>query len=380
MAKIIYSIQSIEKTSGILNDDLARSIFAEAALINHALLHAGKRIAYFFIDPLINPFEAANHFYFKILGISSLNKLNCYKSGSGPIQALADAQELIEHDLYDAVFICGYEPLLSNKIKYGKAAIQQHMDIFNGPSILHCYHKLAELYSQELEIEAESFTSMAEALWQNYQRTFTRTHPKQIPPLRGPNMQAERAPLFYLTDCANPNLDFTGGIIMANDETLSGLNISARALVEVKAVHYAAVEADPLDFKKIIGSFPHHFPHLQESLNAVQAAAGLDLVQEVKAKRMLLDLYSCYPPIPLAFLFTSGLAANASSLQKFLAEYEVTLDGGLNLAGAPWNNPVLSSLITIHQLLPSSSADYALIHGNGGIGEIQGIGILAKVK
>jgi hypothetical protein len=110
----------------------------------------------------------------------------------------------------------------------------------------------------------------------------------------------------------------------------------------------------------------------------VQAAAGVDLVREFQARRLLLDVYTCYPPIPLAFLLTCGFASSPAELLRLLADYEITLTGGLNLAGAPWNNPVLHGLITAYRQLPQTPARRFLIHGNGGIGESQGLILLSS--
>jgi hypothetical protein len=111
----------VEDTIGnVINKKLLKETFAEAIEIKNKLSSNHKRVAYFFIDPLLDTFEAANKFYFGIIGCTNISKINTYRSGAGPIQALSDAKELLDHDLYDAVFIFGNERLRSDKINLGK--------------------------------------------------------------------------------------------------------------------------------------------------------------------------------------------------------------------------------------------------------------------
>ena len=112
MATIIYSEKLTDVEGNQITREALKEVFKEAIKINNKLSLNNKRIAYFFIDPLLNSFEAANNFYFSILECNSIEKIGTYKSGASPVQALFDAKELIDHDLYDAVFVFGYDPLL----------------------------------------------------------------------------------------------------------------------------------------------------------------------------------------------------------------------------------------------------------------------------
>ena len=379
MAQIIYGHKISSKHADTMDETKIAEALQDAIVINHCLVKDDKKIAYFFIDPLLNAFEAGNHFYFSILECKTVEKLTCYRSGAGPIQALRDAQEIIDHHLYDAVFIFGYEPLLTNKTKFGKATIQQAMDIFNGPSVLSCYNELGHIFCAELGISFEDFDYLSDCLYQNYCHSFPDTSDsKFIDTEREAKLSAIGGDLFCLSDCANPNLDFAGGIIVTSDAISDFLGISLADRLEIIAVKTAIVEGHPNNLKSIHGQINDLFPHLREVFIQIQQASGIDIRSEFFQHKLLLDLYTCYPPVPLLFLLASQFAKTISDLPSLLHDYAVTITGGLSLAGAPWNNPALNSLITLFQQLPYSPAQYGLIHGNGGIGEIQGLALLGK--
>ena len=52
----------------------------------------------------------------------------------------------------------------------------------------------------------------------------------------------------------------------------------------------------------------------------------------------------------------------------------------MNFARAPWNNPALNGLIEMVNTMKDGPVKYGLIHGNGGIGEIQGVAILERMS
>ncbi|OLN28807.1 hypothetical protein DSOL_3884 [Desulfosporosinus metallidurans] len=51
----------------------------------------------------------------------------------------------------------------------------------------------------------------------------------------------------------------------------------------------------------------------------------------------------------------------------------------MNFARAPWNNPALNALIDMCKAMRKGVKNYGLVHGNGGIGEIQGVAILERM-
>ena len=225
MLNIIYSEKITSREANKISRQVMRETFKDALTINRMLLSSNKRIAYFFIDPLLNSFEAANKFYFGVFKCESIEKLNTYKSGASPIQALSDAKELICKDLYDAVFIFGHEPLLSNKKNYGKDEIKKAMDIFQDKSLIECYNSISHQMCKEIGITENQFMEISDKLYGNYQKTYIQNTGTEVTHNRGRLLNDLNADLFKMTDCANPNIDFAGGIIVVNDKTAEFLQI-----------------------------------------------------------------------------------------------------------------------------------------------------------
>ncbi|MDP4158746.1 MAG: hypothetical protein Q8911_03140 [Bacillota bacterium] len=377
MTNIIYAEKLIDREGNQITRERLKEGFKDAIEINKKLILDNKRIAYFFIDPLLNNFEAANSFYFSILGCNSLDKINTYKSGASPVQSLFDARELIENDLYDAVFIFGYDPLLTNKQVYGKDLIKQAMDIFNGRSILECYNLISHKMCEVLKISKELFFQLTDGLYRNYLKTYTKTIGQEVSYDRGRLLDDLNGDLFRITDCANPNIDFAGGVILVNDKTAKILNIRNKR-IKVAGVKYSMVAGMPENIDQIVGSKENIFPHLRSSFLVAQHEAKINVIEEFRNKNLLLDLYTCYPPIPLAFLLTTQMVESVWELPLFLSNYEITITGGMNFARAPWNNPALNGLIEMCKMMSNEAVNYGLVHGNGGIGEIQGVAILER--
>lgn len=379
MTRILYGKKIVAREKEGIEPEKLPEIFSEAVCLHRKLSDGGMRIAHAFIDPLMKSFEAGNHFFFRVFGFGTLEKLNGYRTGAGPVHALHDAKELVEAGLYDAVFIFGYDPLFSHKKNSGRDTIREAMDILDGTSILGAYNGLAEILCRELELSPETFFSFSDCLYENYSRTFARLHPdKETSFSRGRSMAEAGAPLFRLTDCANPNLDFAGGILVGSDAAASFLGIPEGKQIRVRTVRQAMVEADPEKLGNIVGKKEKIFPHLKRILDAAEKDSGLDFGGEFARKNLLLDVYTCYPPVPVAFLLAGAFIRDLKELPAFLEKGEITLTGGLSLAGAPWNNPVLRSLVRMWEELPRSSARYGMVHGNGGIGEAQGVVLLEK--
>ena len=378
MATIIYSEKLTDVEGNQITREALKEVFKEAIKINKKLSLNNKRIAYFFIDPLLNNFEAANNFYFSILECDSIERIETYKSGASPVQALFDAKELIDHDLYDAVFVFGYDPLLSNRLLYGKDVIKQAMDIFNGSSILECYNLIAHKMCEKMGISKELFFQLTDGLYRNYLDTYTKKIGQAVSYRRGRFMNDLNGDLFRITDCANPDVDFAGGVIIVNDKSADFLNIENEK-VNLTGVKYCMVAGIPEKLDKIVGGKDNLFPHLRSSFLDAQYQANIDVIQEFKNRNLLLELYTCFPPIPLAFLLTTKMVESIRELPQILSSYEITITGGMNFAKAPWNNPALSGLIDMCKAMRKGVKKYGLIHGNGGIGEIQGVAILERM-
>lgn len=379
MSYIIFSEKITDREGNRLSRQLLKDTFKEAIDIQKKLLSDNKRIACFFIDPLLNSFEAANKFYFGILECDSIRKLNTYKSGAGPILAISDARELIDNDLYDAVFIFGHEPLLSNSHDYGKDEIKKAMDIFGDKSkksLVEYYNLITQQLCSEMGFTREHFFELSDKLFDNYYRTYSGISGTEVDYNRGKFLDAINAGLFKMTDCANPNLDFAGGIIVANNKTAEFLRIPEDERIKILGVKYIVVEGLPQNIDKIVGNQDNIFPHLREVFIQAQTESGIHVAEEFKSRNLYLEVYTCFPPVPLAFLLATGLVKDADDLPEFLKKYEITITGGMNFARAPWNNPALIGLVDMYKKMKKGVVKYGLIHGNGGIGEMQGVVIL----
>lgn len=377
MATIIYSEKLSDREGSKMTPEVLKDVFKEAITINKKLADHNKRVAYFFIDPLLNSFEAGNAFYFGILECQSIKKINTYRSGASPVQALFDAKELINQDLYDAVFIFGFDPLLTDKHLYGNELIKQAMNIFNSKSILECYNLISHKLCEEMGLSKEFFFQLTEDLYRNYQKSYTKNTGQDVAYDRGRLLDELNGDLFRITDCANPNIDFAGGVILANDKTADFLNIQ-NGRVNVSGVKYKMVRGIPDCIDQLVGQKDNLFAHLRSAFAEAQAEAGINVLEEFKNGTLRLELYTCYPPIPLAFLLTTQMVDGIRELPEFLSNYEITITGGMNLARAPWNNPALNGLIEMYTTIKNGAVKYGLVHGNGGIGEIQGVAILER--
>lgn len=376
MTEIIYSGKLEDRLGSKVSYKSAKETFWEAIKIHYKLLKNKSRIGYFFIDPLINNFEAANKFYFRVFDCQSICKINTYKSGAGPIQALSDAKELINYDLYDAVFIFGYEPLLTNKQIYGKEAITQAMRIFPDKSILECYNHLAKNLCRKYCLSEDEFIFLCDQLYLNYKKTYENILGLEVEGKRGKTLSDLGANLFQLTDCANPNIDFSGGIIVTSKKTSKLLQIPENKKVKVTGASYCMVQGSPQRIDEIVGKKGNIFPHLKTAVKAAANQSNLNIVQEFKKGNLYLEAYTCYPPIPMAFLLATEIVGDMAQLPAILKDYEITITGGMNFAKAPWNNPALNGIIEMYQKLKNAKkSSYGLVHGNGGIGEVQGVAI-----
>ena len=148
--------------------------------------------------------------------------------------------------------------------------------------------------------------------------------------------------------------------------------IPTRRRIPVLSVALARVGDDgPDDLPEIA-----EYRHLAASWRDACRQAEVDFGAHYLAGEALLETYTCYPVVPLAFLLASGIARNPDDLPDLLASHPVTVTGGMNLARAAWNNPALDGLATLWERLSNGAAPLAALHANGGLGERQGVAIL----
>lgn len=380
MTHVLYA-QKLSDHSGLaFTESHLRTVFSPAGGILRDAQKAGIRTAYFFIDPLLNPFAAGSRFYFEILDSGPLPNIHTYKTGAGPIHAVSDAQTLLDAGIVELVAIFAYEPLLYSKQVYGRAAITRAMNSWlQGASLLACYNRISDQLCRVLSISTDVFAALKDALYQNYCATYNHLHgAESARKERGKNLAEMGGGMFYLTDVPNPDIDFAGGIILGNDNMLTRYSKPGVRSIRVKASAHEVVPGGPAYIPLIVGGKGGIFPHLRRVFVRLECDAGIDLAQQLTAGTLLLNAYTCYPPIPIAFLLAGGFIKNLEEIPQFLAQHALTVDGGMSLARAPWNCPALSALIDMCQALRTTSQRFGLIHGNGGIGDGQGLLLLEK--
>ncbi len=297
-------------------------------------------------------------------------KPNHFRSGCAPIQAIYKAKELISQGQH-AVVISGEEPLKSG---YDRGQRHKLMAIYNDKkSIADLYNDLAHQFIDHHDSSKEEFLALADHLFQNH----TRSHKLAVKENRAyfespePKWFHHVTDLFRGVDCANPLVDFTGKLLLCSDSLAKKLGLNN--LVKVAGVGVGSLDVDEL---KSIAKISR-YEHLTQAYEIACAEANIDFNQLVHNKQALMKVYTCYPVVPMAFLLNTGLVENLAQIPDFLSEHLLTLNGGMNLARAPWNNPALYGLIEMYHQLLSSQQKFGLVHGNGGLGYRQGVAILS---
>ncbi|BBB27489.1 hypothetical protein [Amphritea japonica] len=314
------------------------------------------------IDPLSTPWHSeieANHF----------------RSGCGPIEATALARDLITSGKSDAVIISGKDLL---KTGYDREQRLDLMAVYGKDyPLTAAYNELAEQFIHRHGADAKQFHQLAHHLFENYKCSYRnvisdKLSAEQLPDERWYN---HITPLFRGVDCANPLIDFSGRILIGNEKVTQLLDIPVAEQLEITGVGLGYTPGDGKQHIEDIVSYEH----LQQAYTDACQQSGIDFAAQFRAGDALLETYTCYPVVPIAFLLASGLVDLLEQVPEFLEQHLITITGGMNLAKGPWNNPALNSLIEMHQqLITSPDHQIGAVHGNGGLGYKQGVAILKK--
>jgi hypothetical protein len=306
-----------------------------------------------------------------------------YRSGCGPVEALAEAKRLIESGV-QAVLISGDDNL---KTGYQREIRLQKMLVYgeNYP-LTQAYTDLAKEFSERLNIDHKQFKLLSAALFENYKVSYQKA--------LGDNFKQELLPddrwynlitdLFRGVDCANPLVDFSGRVLLTNSVTADRLAVDNGQRLEIKAVGLSRLAGDGPEHLKQISNYEH----LEKAYKQACCESGIDFASRFRQGGALMEVYTCYPVVPMAFLMASGLVNSLSDIPEFLQQYNVTVTGGMNLARGAWNNPALNGLIAMYQRLCIDIQDQnlhckatlGLVHGNGGLGYRQGVAIMETLK
>jgi hypothetical protein len=117
------------------------------------------------------------------------------------------------------------------------------------------------------------------------------------------------------------------------------------------------------------------YEHLTAAYEEACEQAGLNLSELLLCGRARIEIYSCFPVVPIAFLLATGLARDADEIKSLLREHPVTITGGLNLGRAPWNNSTLSAMVQATELIRAGVRVIG-VHSNAALGYKQGFAVL----
>lgn len=330
--------------------------------LEHQLHQLGIKPPELVIDPLSTPWlsELEDHHY---------------RSGCGPLEALAEARRMIRESEATAVVISGKDFIRTG---YERQERLDLMAIYGEDyPLTKAYNDVAEQFIHRHGSDAEQFHNLAHHLFENYKCTYRNVISDQLPAEQLPDERWYNhiTPLFRGVDCANPILDFSGRVLITNAETADQLNIPNNDRLEVAGV---GLQFLPGDGKQHIDDIVS-YEHLEQAYKAACKDADTDFATEFRNGDALLETYTCYPVVPMAFLLASGMVDMLEQIPEFLEQHLITITGGMNLGKGPWNNPALNSLIEMHhQLCASDKHTFGAIHGNGGLGYKQGVAILKK--
>lgn len=297
-----------------------------------------------------------------------------YRSGCAPIEALSAAKELIENG-EAAVVIRGEDNI---KTGYSRESRLSKMAVYGQAyPLTQAYTDLANTFSKNNSITPEQFKKFAGALFENYQVSFRHSmsdnfSPELLPESRWYNLITD---LFRGVDCANPMVDFSGRLLVTRADIAEQLGVNKSQWLKVKAVGLSRLEGDGQAFLNKIA----RYEHLQQAYQQACNEAKVDFTSLFKQGDALLEAYTCYPVVPMAFLLVSGLVESLEEIPNFLDKHSITITGGMNLAKAAWNNPALNALILMYHRLCHGEEQLGLVHGNGGLGYRQGIAIIERV-
>ena len=291
---------------------------------------------------------------------------NHFRSGNSPIAACEYAKKLLNDGLADCVIIEGNDPLKSG---YGRLERQAMMEIYQDSSLIELYTQLAKNWCKKVGLSFDEFTKLSENLFENYYQTFYHKTGQSRPNKKWFQFLT---PLFRGVDCANPIIDYHGRMILGERKAIQTLGLKIKDLIEIKGVSTQNIPEENLTPTRIVA-----YRHLTHAYQFACKEANINFAMLFKSNQALLEVYTCFPIVPLAFLLATKICHDISDLQDTIKNYPLTITGGMNLAKGPWNNPVLHTIIDMNTLLhQANTPNIAGIHGNGGLGEKQGFLIL----
>ncbi len=298
-------------------------------------------------------------------------KPNEFKSGASAMDAINKARKLLSSQKSDLVIIQGQDLL---KTGYDKHARENFMKLYQKKyTPMDGYNKLVPVFLKYHGISEKDYFEVRSELFHNYLKTWKASHPDSKTP--DERWFEPLTKYFRGVDCANPNIDYSARLIITSEKVANLLKIPAKERIEIAGNAFTKLKVD--GFKSI----PHIAPylHLKKTITKALNEAKINFKDEFMHNRAALDAYTCYPVVPMGLLLRLKLASNAAEMISLLKEKEVTVTGGLNLAKAAWNLTSLNAIIEMREkMISHKKLKYGLVHGNGSIGNQQGITVLKK--
>lgn len=335
--------------------DMQLCLDIEAQIINQ-----GIDIHHLTIEPLAADWHAPLH-------------PDRFRSGCAPVEALARATQLINEGT-QAVVISGVDDL---KTGYHREQRLKLMQVYaDDYPLTQAYTDLAKRFIHLHDIDASLFKSLSAALFDNHKRSYRHALSDNFDESLLPQDKWYRpiTELFRGVDCANPLVDFEGRVVLVAKSLAKQLNVDESQWIEVQGVGLSVLAGDGPEYIDQIADYQH----LKQAYIDACEQANIDFNQLFRQGDALLETYTCYPVVPMAFLMVSGLVDMLEQLPEFLQQHSITITGGMNLARAPWNNPALNGIVAMVERLRQGSEHCGLIHANGGLGYRQGVAILSR--
>lgn len=293
---------------------------------------------------------------------------NEFKSGASAMGAIEKGRKLLSSKKADIIVIKGTDNL---KTGYERSAREGYMKLYkNKFTAMDGYDKLVPQFLKVHKVSEKEFFSIRDALFENYFRTWKEISPSATLP--EDRWFKPITKYFRGVDCANPNIDYSGQIILSSDKTADTLKVPKKKRVEILGNAFTKLSVDGFE------SLPKVAPylHLKKTIDKALKESKVDFKTNFLKGKALLDSYTCYPVVPMGLLLRLGLVNKVQEIPELLKWHEITVTGGLNLGKAPWNLTSLNAIIVMRERLLTSKIKLGLVHGNGSLGNQQGITIL----
>jgi hypothetical protein len=291
------------------------------------------------------------------------------KSACAPLEGLIAARRRIGAGELDAVLISGTDAIKSS-FDARSAERDRLMRAYGMRTFLDAFDQLAGTLRARLSLSSSEFDELAYCLFENYWATWTKLHPDATRPNQ--KWFAKLTPHFRGVDCANPSIDFDGALLVTSDDYARTVGCDPASTISISGVSLEQCCEDGIEHIPEIVPYTH----LKAAYEHAGRQAALDLGALWLDGEARLEIYSCYPVVPIAFLLATGLAADTSEIKRLLADHPVTITGGLNLARAPWNNTTLSAIVQAVEMIRAGTPIIG-IHSNAALGYKQGFLVLA---